>query len=281
MQVVSADISVTAVIPSQSVIDEAIAGADSYFSSADGREELPAMVRFAFHSCVGATGCNGCLNLDNVDNTGLQGMYDTLNTAYAAMPSTTDLSRADFWAIWAMRVLQYVAPSGLSTDEINNLEFGRVDCSESPHESALHDYPNPRLDWQHVKEAMGAASVFGLTNDEIVALIAGAHSLGDASLQNSGFEHPWDATENTADNIFVCTMNQLGSSYQHEMTDSGNWQFTSDGTLLALNTDAAILKDISVSDTNTGMLNNCQNSAGETTLDACPDNAETAAYGAH
>ena len=158
---------------------------DEYFKSHP--TIYPKMVRFAFHSCVGDFGCNGCLNIEHPDNKGLEKIFADLNEIY---DKTTGFSRADFWALAGLRVLDFVKPG--KSENLKEYTFGRQDCESSPFESDYWEYPNPREDWNHVVEIFGENSIFRLDSKEIVALIGGAHSLGRPKMFNSGFEKPWD-----------------------------------------------------------------------------------------
>ena len=76
-------------------------------------ENRPKMVRFAFHTCVGPDGCNGCLNTEYSENKGLEQIFEDLNDLYQIfsekLQATQIMSRADFWALFALRVLRYIS----------------------------------------------------------------------------------------------------------------------------------------------------------------------------
>ena len=158
---------------SQTEIAQAETITNEYFKA--NKSIYPKMVRFAFHSCVGPQGCNGCLNINHPDNKGLEAIFSDLNDLFNQV---TGFSRADFYALAGVIVLDFVKPG--STENVKEYSFGRKDCSKSPFEDEFYNYPNPRKGWEHVEEIfvdeVPGGSVFGLTINETVALIGGAHS---------------------------------------------------------------------------------------------------------
>ena len=115
--------------------------------------------------------------MDNEDNAGLGQVYTNLNTYYSQMSSTENFTRADFWNVFSVEALNRanVSPSFLKQHTV-----GRTDCATSPHEDSVWEYPNPRKGWSHVLEQFGPDSEYGFTIQEVVALIAGGHSIGEA-----------------------------------------------------------------------------------------------------
>jgi len=249
---------------SSSQVKEAIELAQDFFR---GNEDiLPNVVRFSFHSCVGS-GCNGCINMDNVDNKGLEESFNNLNDQYLKLSNTTNFSRSDFWALFGLEALHFTVPEKQDTSIITHV-FGRKDCETSPNEVKQHIYPNPRKDLTHVYESFGMNSIFKLQNREIVALIGGAHSLGDCTLKNSGFLGPWDDSENTIDSDFFEHM--MHDEFIQRKNAEGNYQWDlvediddqekvkNDKVRMMLNTDFAITgKSFHIKDENTGEVDDC------------------------
>ena len=60
-----------------------------------------------FHDCVSSQ-CDGCLNLDNASNAGLDGIISDLDQLYVGIYDS-DMSRADFWALAAVKALELTA----------------------------------------------------------------------------------------------------------------------------------------------------------------------------
>ena len=247
-------------------------------------ENRPKMVRFAFHTCVGPDGCNGCLNTEYSENKGLEQIFEDLNDLYQIfsekLQATQIMSRADFWALFALRVLRYIYPRD-GTFKTENYTFGRKDCKTSPHEVEEHNYPNPRKGWSHIYEHFGPSSNFNLTINETVALIGGAHSLGKMHPENSGFERAWDSTEKTCDNYFVNFLwygdyeqlkNEYGNYQWYIISSSGKY-----GKNSAFNTDISLWKNLDIENEEEGTLKNCQKD-GRTFAHSCPDNLDTIGY---
>ena len=148
---------------------------------------------------------------------------------------------------------------------------GRIDCATTPHEDIIVEFPNARLGWSHVLEEFGPSSEYGNSAREVVALIAGGHSLGKARLSNSGFEHAWDRSEDQAGNSFLRHMQN--DMYQSVQNGAGNpqWNLETGGdTLLALNTDLVIAKTFEFDETTGEVTDTCK-----TDSRTCPNNADT------
>jgi len=178
--------------------------------------------------------------MDNERNNGLQQVYESLNTYYSQMTTTENFTRADFWNVFSVEALNR---ANVSPNFVKVHTVGRIDCATSPHEDIIVEFPNARLGWSHVLEQFGPSSEYGNSAREVVALIAGGHSLGKARLSNSGFEHAWDRCEDRAGNSFLRHMQN--DMYQSVQNGAGNHQWnleTGGDTLLALNTDLVIAK---------------------------------------
>lgn len=258
-------------------MQQAIEFANEYFN--EHRDRIPTVVRFAFHSCHGKPGCNGCLNMDNPDNAGLDGVYKAMNDYYNKIAQPHEFSRADFWNVFYVEVLKRIAPVAGSDFEIIHTA-GRKDCNESPHESDLWHYPNPRAGWEEVKRQFGVNSDYGFNAREIVALIGGAHSLGDCNLENSGFEHGWDLTYFDADGAFVRQMGRDQFYSRENKAGNHQWYRKQDedhngpNFMMNLNTDFAIIKNFTIKDETTGEVDD----ACKTDSRNCKDNLETKDY---
>ena len=176
-------------------------------------QPIAKLVRLAFHDCVEK--CDGCLNLDNPSNGGLDSIFSEVNDVYDNGPyRDSGMSRADFialagiTAVYAGASQQYCRdmgmPAGCMTPSQPQLvaRYGREDCSTSPVTSAELEFPDAHGDLTHVLSYFGA---IGMTDKQIVALI-GAHSLGDANPENSGFIGPWTSPRDVLDNKFFMAL---------------------------------------------------------------------------
>jgi len=169
-------------------------------------------VRLAFHDCVG--GCNGCLCTLNPDNNGLAPFVILLDPTVNEVKDS-ELSRADVWALagfTAAEVAQY---------KKNYIPFplewiGRVDVEECSTgdiagllEANCDEFPSPNLATPGLLEFMDETFCFG--NEETTAIM-GAHTLGEARPENSGFEGIGG---------WVPNMNKLDNQYYQQVLLSG------------------------------------------------------------
>ena len=200
-------------------------------------------VRLSFHDCVG--GCDGCINLDNPENRGLQPVIESLEPVYNEAEAF--LSRADLWALAGLTAAQLAAELQCGRPGCIHLPLrmrtGRVDCSTSPRSSAVHNFTSGHA----ASEALFAffRREFDLDARQSVALM-GAHTLGRATAQNSGFNGPWVANQNSLDNIYYRDLVNRGWVQRPSGPDNVQWQRTGRGgpRTIMLNVDVALFKDI-------------------------------------
>ena len=83
--------------------------------------------------------------------------------------------------------------------------FGREDCTRSPYatEKNVFEFPSSNAGWQETFEFF--QENMGLSERETVVLI-GAHTLGSAHADASGFLYFWTASTNVLDNQFFTFM---------------------------------------------------------------------------
>jgi len=200
------------------------------------------------------SGCDGCIDTTltepthgDVVNAGLQAAANTLNGAYSQF-ANTGISRADFYAKCGQVAAEQGrqnAGNSQASDLPMVMRYGRVDCDGSPRERP-EDFPNPRMGLEGV--LTWCSNVFGFSERECVAIM-GAHTLGRARTQNTGYNFPWIAGgENDLDNRFYIDMRNRdwvqGNVAPGEAESGARWQYISNRRLM-LNTDMCLLKDIS------------------------------------
>jgi len=186
-------------IPISTTIEEV---SDEIRELLDDDSDLGAkFVRLGFHMCVG--GCDGCVNMNNVDNKGLEVPINAIASIVSTYTSDSGLSRADIWALAALIAAEE------AQDNNNGAQFvdfpfewyGRTDCSQGAFSGPDQDFPPPDLSTHQLLEFF--STNFGLSTRETVALM-GAHTLGELSRMNSGFDGPrgWNNNRRSLDNGF-------------------------------------------------------------------------------
>lgn len=167
------------------------------------------MIRLLFHDCV-VTGCDGCVQMDNVENNGLDGIGRELDRVYNVQLNESAMSRADFYALAAVVAIRVASenqdcrriglpPNCTKPVPEMNIVYGRKDCATSPNSLNDFGFPDAHRDLDHVMEIFREG--LGMTERQVVAII-GAHTMGSASPQNSGFQGPWAPPTNRFDNGF-------------------------------------------------------------------------------
>lgn len=252
---------------------------------------LPTTVRFGFHTCFGL-GCNGCLDLDNPDNAGFEKIYGILNELYDTTEISDVMSRADFWSLASWNAVTHAVSSSFfdffnpKNETVSPFRYlyGRTDlCPEQ--NPPKNDLPNPKLGYQEVINKFGKASIHNFTHQEIVPLIFGGHSLGEAKLENSGFEGSWDRSNTTINDAYAMSLSN--DIWENKKNKAGNYQFynkfwedqkasgnlSAQGyTSLSFNTDVVLVKDLVVEDPATGKLvRNSTYDCSNTWYSKCPD----------
>jgi len=241
-------------------------------------------VRLAFHDCVG--GCNGCLNVDNPDNAGLEDLVGNLETAYTDNSLSALVSRADFWAyagIYAVKEAIASTNAGCDSEDCTvsdidlTFQTGRVDCATAPYTDADVQLPGPHLTYAELTSFY--YSRFGMTAEEAVAIM-GAHTLGAASQDNSGFRGAWIAggAADFNNEYYTALLNNAWTQRDVSATrDNSAWQWNARDVGFMLNSDMCLLKEIVVDGNGESSCNyaTCANSAGADYVQAFADSQDT------
>eukprot|EP01084_Bolivina_argentea_P142765 250776_1 len=268
---------------------------EAFEDSGTKRPLIGRAVRLTFHDCGGSpendtTGiisiCDGCIALNSPDHLGLEGEDDDIINVLDDIYSDSDnewstmMSTADFWAAAGTIAVQYAQfLDRVEHDGVDDLPFipyyfGREDCSTSPNvnESTtnIKVFPQGSSGWDDIFEWM--SDNLELNTEESVALI-GAHTLGQAHEDVSGFENQWVTDWDAFNNQFYI---DLSSETWQQVTveDSGKMQWSRDDLdiFMMLNNDIALWKDIDsfINDTTTGRVT-CE-------FDDCPRQNDTADF---
>lgn len=177
------------------------------------------LIRLVFHDC--ATGCNGCVDVTSDKNFGLGGIFDEVNALYDREFIASGMSRADFYAvagIVAVRVASerqdcFTIRLGANCKKPSPpmlMRYGRKDCVTSPGSLRDFGFPDPHKDLDHIMDVFRDG--MGMTERQVVALV-GAHTMGQTTPKNSGFQGPWALPDNTFDNGFYRVLVASGSGW--------------------------------------------------------------------
>ena len=207
----------------------AIASANEFLIQVRNQEDnsIANVVRLIFHQCVGSRGCDGCLNVDHSENAGLRSNQGVLYDHYLLIKDQIGMSFADYMNIVAIRAVHMTTLRGSELETINpnmdhTINYGRIDCDTVPYTSDEFEFPSGHGDFTSISNAMRLVAPF--TDEQIIALSGGAHSLGRARGQNSGFNGPWDDTKNKLDNLYFQNLAHANLT-QEQHTRSGNRVF--------------------------------------------------------
>jgi len=166
-----------------------------------------ALVRLPFHDTFGqGTSPNGCIDFREPANNGLQAIVAQLAASWA--PFSASISKADYWVLAATLAIQFSStPAAGGTGRLPpspgvlTLPFvtGRVDAATCNDVGLL---PGAGFSWAQSAAFFGSV---GLSVADIVALF-GAHALGRAEFQNSGFDGGWTTTQSSFSNAYYAQM---------------------------------------------------------------------------
>ena len=196
------------------------------------RTLAPKFIRLAFHDCIGI--CDGCVDLSNPDNNGLAGPINALSDLSELHGAAqTGLTRADIWALAAITGANHAKPD---TDFYFKFRFhGRTNC-ENTGQSCLgfvgqdvgctattgphRTMPPANADTEDILDFFN--DEFGFTDQETTALM-GVHTIGTASVTNSGFHGPsgWTTNSHILDNGYY---KQITGSDQQLIDNAPTWR---------------------------------------------------------
>jgi len=250
----------------------------------DGNQQragiLGGFVRLAFHDAGTYDRNNpetsgksdGCVDLSAPDNAGLSTLIDLL--APVVNRHSLIMSRADIWNLAANTAITNSLPNRGGTLNIP-LRYGRIDVADATSacsESDNNKLPNAELSHQHTTAVF--VERMGFTQLEITALM-GAHTLGRADADASGYDGAWVVSSSTFDNTYYSDI--IRRPWVRDANENGQhfWRDPNADTIM-LNTDMALAFDIG--DDATVNLNNCRTGrgGGGQRGNNCPNTAENA-----
>ncbi|XP_066925614.1 putative ascorbate peroxidase [Clytia hemisphaerica] len=192
---------------------------DGNVKNINERPFIAGLVRLAFHDCVGDGGCDGCIDHQNPSNKGLLKYTKKLDAAFDYLTSGT-MSRADFYVLAGYVALEKATEGKGGSEVFNEVpKFGREDCPTSPHEAdgANEVFPDAKWNLPEIEDFFAsefASEKSGFTRTDVAAIL-GAHSLGRASVSNSGYEGKW--IQNTHRQLGRAHSDVLDNSYYSQI----------------------------------------------------------------
>merc|ERR1719209_1026417 len=243
-------------IPTRSKVEEIEQELDKVIE----KKKLPAAVRLAFHDCVG--GCNGCIDHNKPGNAGLPPFVEkTLEPIFKRYQDFLT-SRADFWALTLIFALKKTVKinnqlcqgdPGCEPPELDLVfKYGRKDCQSpnAPFTTREVGLPDGKFGFKETMQFF--KDEFDFTGEESVALL-GAHTLGRAMTDMSGFQGSWvgGQEERLNNQYFKSLVNSsLGWTQEANTPEREDphwqWQIPNDNVTFMLNPDVALFKDIQV-----------------------------------
>jgi len=222
------------------------------------KKKLPAAVRLAFHDCIG--GCDGCIDKDNPANAGLEPFVKTIEPIFKSYENV--FTRADFWALTSIFALKKTIAINnqlcqgdpeCETPELNLVfKYGREDCKCPPGPFIMKDVGLPEGKFGFKETMEFFRQKFDFAGEESVALL-GAHTLGRAMTNVSGFQGSWiDGQEERLNNQYFKSLVNSSLVWSQEANTPGRedphwqWRLPKDNVTFMLNPDIALYKDIQV-----------------------------------
>jgi hypothetical protein len=261
----------------------------------------PKFVRMGFHDCVG--GCDGCIDLNNPDHNGIDIPMQALESIVQkyTVDQNSGLTRADIYALAATTAADVSQSSSARVDYPFSW-FGRKNC-EDIHTVCLDSQNQATTcDATHgPHQSMPSSSStteellsffsdnFGFNASQTVALF-GAHSLGSAHREFTGFTGSWVSNNLVLSNSYF--QNLVGGSgglsdseatmaaapdwsnnFINNSDISGmphRWQWQQNGFIM-LDSDIALVRDFSGQiDSSTGQVTCPFSASSSGDVSACP-----------
>jgi len=209
----------------------------------------PKFVRLAFHDCIG--GCDGCLNLSNPENFGLDTPIDALAPIVSKYSGV--LTRADIWVLAGMVAAESTQVRNPKASFEMQYASRPVCAEDDPKGGPERHFPSSHSVTAELLDYF-AETFPGFTTRDTVALI-GAHTLGVATKENSGYDGPdgWVINKSRLDNEFYSVLISNGfvdDIWRPEMQDNIGTIFPDqiiwrmgESVLFMLNSDMALVVD--------------------------------------
>ncbi|CAK8998825.1 Cytochrome c peroxidase, partial [Durusdinium trenchii] len=245
----------------------------NYFYNSPGipfERKLGGAIRGLFHdtgtfsAAAGDGGANGCLLDDDPANDGMNPVTEELSAVFEELPRREGFSRADLWQYAGLVATEISFSLALAEhdnvpalpDATRAFRYGRSDASgcgplgmSLPSTTSIEfergRLPAPEADFAGT---IAAFERMGLTNREMVAL-SGAHSIGSATLDASGFDGKWVEKNAVLDNDYFVSL--LDRTWFREVVRpspnvlKNQWTTLENRELMMLNTDLSLVYQVS------------------------------------
>jgi predicted enzyme related to lactoylglutathione lyase len=160
------------------------------------------------------------------------------------------MSRADFWAYAGQAALKasVSVTDGVEESDLNiSFQTGRVDCDSAPYTDDDVELPGPNMDYEELISFY--AERFGMDEEQAVAIM-GAHTLGAADTDNSGYRGAWvtgGAREFNNDYYTIMLSDDASWTQRNINSDDESdpkWQWNAPNVGFMLNSDMCLIKEI-------------------------------------
>lgn len=178
---------------------------------------IPQFVRLTFHDCIG--GCDGCVDMEHEDNAGLDIPIEALVPVCSLADS--GITRADCWALAGLVAAEVAQDKTYFPFPIEYV--GRQVCDgDDMYGGPDRSMPLSNGGTDHLQEFF--EDEFGLSNQEIVALM-GAHTLGGAHPENTGFNGLWTPNPFSLNNDYYDALENIWSQKEEPEDENGSFQW--------------------------------------------------------
>jgi len=202
----------------------------------------PIMIRLSWHDAGVFNGVDGCPNAAMrlpgggehglAANAGLPQVAIELLQSIAAKYVPRLISHADLWALAANVAIKVMGGPEIPT------RFGRMDASHLSDgvQAAEGRLPDGDKGAQHIRDIFGPKGF----EDADMVVLSGAHTVGCAHGDRSGFEGPWTGDKLSFDNSYFKDL--LSKTWVKETNKHGKSQYRCGETMM-LSTDMALVED--------------------------------------
>lgn len=263
----------------RAAIEQALSDARRDLRNLLNADLIAKIVRLSFHDCLGGM-CDGCVNTQIASNRGLDGPIAVLQPVVDEYADV--LTRGDVWVLAALVALE----ASQSERSFEMQWVGRPDCGgDAPNRGPDHRDASFSSHFATAELLDFMAEQFGFGARDTVAIM-GAHSLGRAVSENSGFDGRagWDADLDRLSNDYYGILLDrnngiISPEFRQELQDNRSnptfpdqflWRF-GELQLFMLNADLALAVDLGdFVDPDDGLVTCTLSGSSDSGRDVCP-----------